>query len=77
MVYYSCSRRNQLNIHDIANWTRQQRCMCLTSEGGGRTQSFTQAAPNELKLARWDQVVSAGHRLGGASWGESETGEED
>ena len=30
--------------------TRQLRRVFLTSEGGGREQSFTQAAPNELKL---------------------------
>ena len=30
---------------------RQPRRVCLTSEGGGRQQSFTQAASNELKLA--------------------------
>ena len=38
-----------LYISDISQ-TRQQRRVFLTSEGGGRQQSFTQAAPNELKL---------------------------
>ena len=43
---------------------------CLTSEGGGRQQSFTQSAPNELKLGGGgDKVVRAGHRLGGGVGG--------
>jgi len=44
---------------------RQQRQVFLTSEGGGRQQSFTQAAPNELKLGEGEKLVRAGHRLGG------------
>ena len=40
-----------LYLHDICQTnTRQQRRVCLTSEGGERQQSFTQAAPNELIL---------------------------
>ena len=35
--------------------------MFLTSEGGGRQQSFTQAAPNELRLGeggvKWLELV--------------------
>jgi len=31
----------------------------------GRQQSFTQAAPNELKLGEGEKLVRAGHRLGG------------
>ena len=38
--------------------------MFLTSEGGRRQQSFTQAAPNDLKLGEGGKVVRAGHRLG-------------
>ena len=37
----------------------------LSSEGGGRPQSFTQVASNELKLGKGGKVVRAGHRLGG------------
>ena len=51
--------------------------MFLTSEGGGRPQSFTQAAPNELALARGGKVVRAGHWLGNGVAGETETKEED
>ena len=43
--------------------------MFLTSEGGGRPQSFTQAAPNELKLGKGAKVVRAGYRLGGGVGG--------
>ena len=49
----------------------------LSSEGGGRPQSFTQAAPNERKLGRGGKVVRASHRLGGGVGGETGTGEED
>ena len=41
----------------------------LSSEGGGRPQSFTQAAPNELELAKGGKVVRAGHRLEGGVGG--------
>ena len=41
----------------------------LSSEGGGRPQSFTQAAPNEVKLGKGGKVVRAGHRLGGGVGG--------
>ena len=43
--------------------------MFLTSEGEGRQQSFTQTAPNKLKLGEGGQVVRAGHRLGGGVGG--------
>ena len=39
------------------------------SDKRGRPQSFTQAAPNELNLARGGKVVRAGHRLGGSVGG--------
>ena len=41
----------------------------LSSEGGGRPQSFTQAAPNEVKLGKGGKVVRAGHRLIGGVGG--------
>ena len=47
---------------------RQQKRVFLTSEGGGRQQSFTLAAPNELKLGE-SKVVRAGHLLGGGVGG--------
>ena len=40
-------RANDLFISDISDLERQ---MFLTSEGGGRQQSLTQAAPNEMEL---------------------------
>ena len=44
--------------------------MFLTNEGGGEQQSFTQAAPNELKLGEGRvKVMGAGHRLGGGVGG--------
>ena len=43
--------------------------MFLTSEARGRQQSFTQAAPNELKLGEGGKVVRAGYRLGGGVGG--------
>ena len=49
----------------------------MTNEGGGRPQSFTQAAPNDLKLGNGAKVVRAGHRLRGGVGGETETKEED
>ena len=56
-------------------YMRQQRQVFLTSEGGGRQQSFTQAAPNELKLGEGEKLVRAGHRLGGGvGMGEKEVG---
>ena len=42
----------------------QQKRVFLASEGGGRQQSFTQAASNELKLGVGGKVVRAGNRLG-------------
>ena len=47
----SNSSQNELYISDIGDYTRQQRTVVLSSEGG-RPQSFTQAAPNELKLGK-------------------------
>ena len=53
--------------------TRQQTRAFLTSEGGGRQQSFTQSAPNEPKRGEGG--------YSGESWpsagGETETGKED
>ena len=43
--------------------------MFLTSEGGGRHQSITQAAPNELKLGEGGKMGRAGHRIGGGVGG--------
>ena len=38
-------------VSDVCQtYTRQQTRACLTSEGGGRQQGFTQIAPKELKL---------------------------
>ena len=37
--------------------------MDLTGGGGGKPQSFTQAAPNELKLGKGNEVVGADIRL--------------
>ena len=50
--------------------------MFLTSEGGGKQQSFTQAAPKELKLGEGGYVVTAAHRLGGGVGVERERGKE-
>ena len=43
--------------------------MFLTSKGGGKHQSFTQVAPNELKFGEGGKVVKAGHRRGGGVGG--------
>ena len=50
--------------------------MFLTSEGGGRHQSLTQAAPNERKLGKGGKVVTGGHRLGGGVGVETKTGKD-
>ena len=41
-----------LSIFHVSDQTRQQIRVFLTSEGGGRPQSFTQAVPNQLKLGK-------------------------